>query len=47
MNKKMRELLNKIAQKRAAAKEFMKDGEGKDLEKATALMNEADDLQKE
>lgn len=47
MNKKMRELLQKIAQKRAAAKEFMKDGEGKDLEKATTLMNEADDLQKE
>ena len=47
MNKKMRELLNKIAQKRAAAKEFMKEGESKDLEKATALMNEADELQKE
>lgn len=47
MNKKMRELLNKIAQKRAAAKEFMKEGEEKDLEKATALMNEADELQKE
>jgi HK97 family phage major capsid protein len=47
MNKKMRELLSKIAQKRAAAKEFMKDGEGKDLEKATVLLNEADELQKE
>lgn len=47
MNKKMRELLAKIAQKRAMAKEFMKDDESKDLEKATALMDEADELQKE
>mgnify|MGYP003208936204 FL=1 len=46
MNKKMRELLNKIAQKRMMARDFM-DGENKDLEKATALMDEADELQKE
>lgn len=42
----MRELLNKIAQKRMMARDFM-DGENKDLEKATALMDEADELQKE
>ena len=47
MNKKMRELLNKIAQKRMMAKGFMEDGENKDLEKAKALMDEADELQKE
>ena len=47
MNKKMRELLNKIAQKIMMAKNFMEDGENKDLEKATALMDEADELQKE
>ena len=47
MNKKMRELLNKIAQKRMMAKGFMEDGENKDLEKAAALMDEADELQKE
>ena len=46
MNKKMRELLNKIAQKRMSARDFM-DGENKDLEKAAALMDEADELQKE
>lgn len=46
MNKKMRELLNKIAQKRMNARDFM-DGENKDLEKAAALMDEADELQKE
>ena len=46
MNKKMRELLNKIAQKRMNARDCM-DGENKDLEKATALMDEADELQKE
>lgn len=46
MNKKMRELLNKIVQKRMNARDYM-DGENKDLEKATALMDEADELQKE
>lgn len=46
MNKKMRELLNKIAEKRMSARDFM-DGENKDLEKAAALMDEADELQKE
>lgn len=47
MNKKMRELLAKITQKRMMAKGFMEDGENKDLEKAAALMDEADELQKE
>lgn len=47
MNKKMRELLNKIAQKRMMAKGFMEEGENKDLEKAATLMDEADELQKE
>ena len=47
MNKKMRELLNKIAQKRMMAKGFMEDGENKDLKKAAALMDAADELQKE
>lgn len=46
MNKKMRELLTKIAQKRMNARDCM-DGENKDLEKAAALMDEADELQKE
>lgn len=46
MNKKMRELLAKIAQKRMKARDCM-DGENKDLEKAAALMDEADELQKE
>lgn len=46
MNKKMRELLAKIAQKRMNARDCM-DGENKDLEKAAALMDEADELQKE
>ena len=43
----MRELLAKITQKRMMAKGFMEDGENKDLEKAAALMDEADELQKE
>lgn len=47
MNKKMRELLAKITQKRMMAKGFMEDGENKDLEKAATLMDEADELQKE
>ena len=46
MNKKMRELLAKIAQKRMNARDC-RDGENKDLEKAAALMDEADELQKE
>lgn len=46
MNKKMRELQAKILEKTNAAKVFT-DGETKDLEKAEALLNEIDSLQKE
>ena len=46
MNKKMRELLAKIQAKTSEAKSFM-DGENKDVEKANALMDEVDALQKE
>ena len=46
MNKKMRELLAKIQSKTAEAKSFM-DGENKDVEKANAIMDEVDGLQKE
>ena len=47
MTKKMRDLLDKIQKKHAEAKTYMVEGEGRDLTKAEALMNEADDLQKE
>lgn len=46
MNKKMRELLAKIEQKRLIAKGYM-DGETKDLEKAATALDEIDSLQKE
>lgn len=46
MNKKMREILAQIQAKTAEAKSFM-DGETKDIEKATALMDEVDALQRE
>lgn len=46
MNKKMREILAKIQAKTAEAKSFM-EGENKDLEKATSIMDEVDALQKE
>ena len=46
MNKKMRELLAKIQEKTVQAKAFM-DGENKDVEKASQLMDEVDALQKE
>lgn len=46
MNKKMRDLQAKMQAKMAEAKSFM-EGETKDLDKAEALMNEVDDLQKE
>lgn len=46
MNKKMRELLTKINQKRDLAKGYM-DGENKDVEKASALLVEIENLQKE
>lgn len=47
MTKRMRELLDLIQKKHTEAKSFMVEGEGRDLTKAEALMNEADDLQKE
>lgn len=46
MNKRMRELQNLMAQKAAEAKGFT-EGENKDLEKAAALLDEVDELQKE
>ena len=46
MNKKMRELQNLIMQKSQEVKSFL-DGEAKDLEKAGALLDEIDELQKE
>lgn len=46
MNKRMRELQNLITQKAAEAKGFT-EGEDKDLEKAAALLDEVDELQKE
>lgn len=46
MNKKMRELLASIQAKTNEAKSLM-DGENKDLEKANALFDEVDALQKE
>jgi HK97 family phage major capsid protein len=46
MTKKMRELQAKMLEKIAAAKALM-DGETKDLEKAAAIMDEVDALQKE
>jgi len=47
MNKKMRELLAKIEAKTNEAKSFMADGENKDVEKATALLDEVDALKAE
>lgn len=46
MNKKMRELLTKIQDTTSQAKSFM-DGENKDVEKANALMDEVEKLQRE
>ncbi len=46
MNKKMRELQARILEKANEAKGFT-EGENKDLEKAQALLDEIDDLQKE
>lgn len=46
MNKKMREILSKINSKKELAKSYM-DGETKDVEKASTLLAEIDDLQKE
>lgn len=46
MNKKMRELLGKIEEKRAEAQGYT-EGENKDLEKAKQILNEIDKLQEE
>ncbi|MCB5272492.1 MAG: phage major capsid protein, partial [Candidatus Cloacimonetes bacterium] len=46
MNKKMRELLAKMEQKRTLAKAFS-EGENKDLEKAKGVLDEIDELKKE
>lgn len=46
MNKRMREILAKIQAKTAEAK-ALTEGENKDIEKASAIMNEVDSLQKE
>ena len=47
MNKKMRELMAKIDEKTAQAKAFLADGENKDVEKATKLLDEVDSLKAE
>lgn len=46
MNKKMREILNKINSKKELAKSYM-DGETKDVEKASSILDEIDELEKE
>ena len=46
MNKKMRELKEKMEAKTNEAKSFL-SGENKDVDKATAILNEVDDLKKE
>lgn len=46
MNKKMRDLLAKIEQKTAEARGFM-DGENKDVEKASAILDEVTELKAE
>jgi HK97 family phage major capsid protein len=47
MNKEMRDLQAKILQKQDEAKGFMAEGEGQDLARAEALLDEADAMQKE
>lgn len=47
LNKKMQRIKNEIAEKTAQAKAFLADGENKDVGKATALLNEADNLKAE
>lgn len=47
MNKRMRELQDQIQKKHAEAQGYLAEGEGKDLDKATKAMDEADALQKE
>lgn len=47
MNKKMRELQAQIQEQKNLVKSYMAEGEGRDLDKAEAAMNEVDRLQKE
>ena len=47
LNKKMRSLREQINEKTAQAKAFLADGEGKDVDKAAALLDEAEKLEKE
>lgn len=47
MTKKMRELQAKMAELREEAKGYMAEGEGKDLAKAEAALDQLDELQKE
>jgi HK97 family phage major capsid protein len=47
LNKKMKDLREQINTKTSQAKAFLADGEGKDVDKATQLLNEADALEKE
>lgn len=47
MNKKLRELLAKIEEKTAQAKAFLAEGENKNVEKATGLLDEVDALKAE
>jgi HK97 family phage major capsid protein len=46
MNKKMRDLLSKINSKKELVKSYM-DGETKDVEKASSILDEIDELEKE
>lgn len=47
MNKKMRELQAKMLEKKKLIEGYMAEGEGRDLDKAEAALNEYDKLQKE
>lgn len=47
LNKKMKDLREQINTKTSQVKAFLADGEGKDVDKATQLLNEADALEKE
>ena len=45
MNKKMREILTKINEKKELAKTYM-EGEEKDIEKASAILDEIESLKR-
>lgn len=47
MNKRMRDLQDQIQKKHKEAESYMVEGEGRDLDKAEKLFDEADELQKE